>query len=279
LGSFHFAKIIIFTCFVSNLLLILVQRQSNNCLLGFSGILFGLQAIETYIYREGLEGQFYIWGEMLIIHLLVPNSSLSGHLCGLFSGYIYIWILQYNQQRNEEFHLGTSKSKKSIYYFLLFCFVITIGLFTWNRYDGSMQRLLRDLLQDSKDFLEDLSNGDLFYLSKKNLKRWWRRNQPEFLMDNIWLDSIFDSIANSYDSVINSWIISWMEEFTNQNLKMNVSRTSCLLALVLLLIVIIRTLYATFHTTEEEKYTVPVDYTVLAHAAESRANRKNSQSR
>ena len=62
----------------------------NNCAIGFSGVIFALKILVGD--SDGDFGLFTvprsisIWAELLIIQLLVPNSSFVGHVSGILAG-------------------------------------------------------------------------------------------------------------------------------------------------------------------------------------------------
>ena len=62
----------------------------NQCTIGFSGIIFALKVLADD--SNGNFGLFFvpkkmaIWAELLIIQILVPNSSFVGHLSGIVAG-------------------------------------------------------------------------------------------------------------------------------------------------------------------------------------------------
>lgn len=67
------------------------------CAIGFSAVLFALKVIanaeESDRYRDvagmRVPSKFAVWTELVLIHLMVPNSSFVGHLGGILVGWLY----------------------------------------------------------------------------------------------------------------------------------------------------------------------------------------------
>ncbi|XP_066581370.1 rhomboid-related protein 4-like [Prorops nasuta] len=67
------------------------------CAIGFSAVLFGLKVIVTCEEQDRLHNvggfrvpsKIAVWVELILIHLLVPNSSFVGHLGGILIGCLY----------------------------------------------------------------------------------------------------------------------------------------------------------------------------------------------
>eukprot|EP00906_Rhabdomonas_costata_P011664 RCo016615 len=68
------------------------------CALGFSGVLFSYLTLEVHVYNTvssrtlfGLctvPAAVYPWVMLLLLQLLWPGASFSGHLCGILAGYL-----------------------------------------------------------------------------------------------------------------------------------------------------------------------------------------------
>ncbi|KAI5679707.1 hypothetical protein M9H77_00934 [Catharanthus roseus] len=74
----------------------------NECGIGFSGILFSMIVIETSLSGVqsrsvfglfNVPAQWYAWILLIVFQLIMTNVSLLGHLCGILSGYAYIYGL------------------------------------------------------------------------------------------------------------------------------------------------------------------------------------------
>ena len=70
-----------------------------TCAAGFSGVIFALKVLTTYDLPSGVSmvmGMFPVpmrwacWAELLLIQLLVPNASFTGHLAGILVGLMYV---------------------------------------------------------------------------------------------------------------------------------------------------------------------------------------------
>lgn len=70
-----------------------------TCAAGFSGVIFALKVLTTYELPHGTSmvmGMFPIpmryacWAELILIQLLVPNASFTGHLAGIIVGMLYV---------------------------------------------------------------------------------------------------------------------------------------------------------------------------------------------
>lgn len=74
----------------------------DQCSIGFSGILFSMIVIETslsgvqsrsFFGLFNVPAKWYVWILLVVFQLLMTNVSLFGHLCGILSGYAYIFGL------------------------------------------------------------------------------------------------------------------------------------------------------------------------------------------
>ena len=69
----------------------------NQCAIGFSGVVFALKVLTNE--SDGNFGLFTvpkklaIWAELLIIQILVPNSSIIGHASGIIAGIIVAYLI------------------------------------------------------------------------------------------------------------------------------------------------------------------------------------------
>lgn len=70
----------------------------NECAVGFSGVLFALKVVLQRLSPSGgyvrLMGfsvpvKYAFWAELVLIQLMVPQASFSGHLCGILAGGLY----------------------------------------------------------------------------------------------------------------------------------------------------------------------------------------------
>lgn len=72
----------------------------RQCAIGFSGVLFALKVLATHYDHNPWDSSSYfgfsvpvrygVWLELLIIHIVVPNSSFLGHLAGIIAGVLFI---------------------------------------------------------------------------------------------------------------------------------------------------------------------------------------------
>ncbi|XP_013881875.1 rhomboid-related protein 4 [Austrofundulus limnaeus] len=77
----------------------LAQDQSYNltCAVGFSGVLFALKVLTnhyqprgvTYIMGLPVSNRYASWAELILIHIIAPESSFVGHLAGILVGLLY----------------------------------------------------------------------------------------------------------------------------------------------------------------------------------------------
>ncbi|XP_014230731.1 rhomboid-related protein 4-like [Trichogramma pretiosum] len=82
-----------------------LTKLTNNyfhyhvCAIGFSAILFALKVVlvcesedrPTEVGGFRVPSKFSVWMELVLIHVLVPNSSLLGHLSGTLVGCVYCY--------------------------------------------------------------------------------------------------------------------------------------------------------------------------------------------
>lgn len=70
-----------------------------TCAAGFSGVIFALKVVTTYELPHGVSmvmGIFPVpmryacWVELVLIQLIVPNVSFTGHLAGILVGFLYV---------------------------------------------------------------------------------------------------------------------------------------------------------------------------------------------
>lgn len=71
----------------------------HTCAAGFSGVIFALKVLTTYnlpsgsmtnVFLFNVPSRIAFWVELVIIQLLVPSASFTGHLAGIFVGLLYI---------------------------------------------------------------------------------------------------------------------------------------------------------------------------------------------
>jgi len=104
-----YSTLLIGSLFLSGLQLLLERLISLvftssgvfSCSVGFSGVLFAYMVISTKYdpWDRNLFGAFqisaqvYPWVLLLITSLLFPGVSFLGHLCGILSGYLFLWLV------------------------------------------------------------------------------------------------------------------------------------------------------------------------------------------
>ncbi len=70
----------------------------KTCAVGFSGVIFALKVVTTHLEPPGMSGVFGIpipkrlavWGELIVISVLFPNASFTGHLAGILVGIAFV---------------------------------------------------------------------------------------------------------------------------------------------------------------------------------------------
>ena len=72
----------------------------SECAIGFSGVLFAMKVLNIHFSRaEETPTSFFgflvpmkhsVWLELIIIQVMVPNSSFMGHLAGILTGMLYV---------------------------------------------------------------------------------------------------------------------------------------------------------------------------------------------
>ncbi|XP_041850174.1 rhomboid-related protein 4-like isoform X1 [Melanotaenia boesemani] len=74
-----------------------LPSYSSECVVGFSGVLFALKVVSNHFNPGGVtlllnirvSNRFASWVELVLIHLIVPGTSLVGHLAGILVGLLY----------------------------------------------------------------------------------------------------------------------------------------------------------------------------------------------
>ena len=69
-----------------------------SCAIGFSGVLFAMKTLTTYIEPPSttlllgfipVSSKWACWAELILIQVLVPHTSFTGHLAGILVGVAY----------------------------------------------------------------------------------------------------------------------------------------------------------------------------------------------
>ncbi|GBN60607.1 Rhomboid-related protein 4 [Araneus ventricosus] len=114
-GSVKFAYILAVFTVLTNAVLVALNvlsikhlGDSDQCAVGFSGVIFALKVLTTYYdsnYLTHVMGipiivpaRYAVWVELLLIQLFIPNASFYGHLAGILVGLAYVkgplkWIM------------------------------------------------------------------------------------------------------------------------------------------------------------------------------------------
>ncbi|XP_071951762.1 rhomboid-related protein 4-like [Antedon mediterranea] len=107
-GSYYFAYLIAAFSVITNIVMVAVNFIAAelldddsyilSCAAGFSGVLFALKVVTTHFmpnYRQSIMGiisvpsQWACWVELVLIQILVPRASFTGHLAGILVGLAY----------------------------------------------------------------------------------------------------------------------------------------------------------------------------------------------
>ncbi len=70
----------------------------KSCAVGFSGVIFAMKVVTTHLEPPGMAGVFGIpvpkriavWGELIVISILFPRASFTGHLAGILVGLVFV---------------------------------------------------------------------------------------------------------------------------------------------------------------------------------------------
>ena len=71
----------------------------HTCAAGFSGVIFALKVVTTYNVSSGSMSNVFLfqvptriayWVELVVIQLLLPSTSFTGHLAGIIVGLLYV---------------------------------------------------------------------------------------------------------------------------------------------------------------------------------------------
>lgn len=70
----------------------------QTCAVGYSGVIFALKVVTTHLEPPGMANIFGIpipkrlavWGELIIISVLFPKASFTGHLAGILVGVAFV---------------------------------------------------------------------------------------------------------------------------------------------------------------------------------------------
>ena len=112
LGSLHMLFLVLYLAISSNCLYVLIalsfsklglsSSMLSNCVVGFSGVIFGLKTIINSSPRydvsaERIFGWRYPrsvspWTELVLASVMMPNVSFFGHLCGILAALIYLHV-------------------------------------------------------------------------------------------------------------------------------------------------------------------------------------------
>lgn len=110
LGSAKFLVTLIILTLVSSIFYVvlavagadLLEDHSlmTQCAIGFSGVLFGMKVLNTHYSNQEQQRtsffgflvpmKFAVWLELIIIQVMVPNSSFMGHLGGIMAGLVFV---------------------------------------------------------------------------------------------------------------------------------------------------------------------------------------------
>ncbi|KAL8595913.1 hypothetical protein ACOMHN_018225 [Nucella lapillus] len=75
------------------------HSYATQCAVGFSGVLFALKVVTTHYTPAGMHyalgfipvpSRMIYWAELLLIQLITPNASFTGHLAGILVGLLYV---------------------------------------------------------------------------------------------------------------------------------------------------------------------------------------------
>ncbi|KAK7091037.1 hypothetical protein V1264_010754 [Littorina saxatilis] len=75
------------------------HSYATQCAVGFSGVLFALKVVTTHYAPPGLHyvmgfipvpSRWIYWVELLLIQMVTPNASFTGHLAGIIVGLVYV---------------------------------------------------------------------------------------------------------------------------------------------------------------------------------------------
>lgn len=71
----------------------------HTCAAGFSGVIFALKVVTTYnlpmssmtnVYLFNVPSRFACWVELVLIQVVAPATSFTGHLAGIIVGLLYV---------------------------------------------------------------------------------------------------------------------------------------------------------------------------------------------
>lgn len=112
LGSEYFLALVVYLSITAHTLYVLIALVAhrlgitsalmNRCVVGFSGVIFGLKVVinsdqrytdrATRVFGISLPGGGAPWAELLLASALMPNVSFLGHLTGILAGLIYVYL-------------------------------------------------------------------------------------------------------------------------------------------------------------------------------------------
>lgn len=112
LGSEYFLALIVYLSITAHTLYVLIALGArhlgitsslmNRCVVGFSGVIFGLKVVinsdQRYadravrIFGISIPGGGAPWAELFLASALMPNVSFLGHLTGILAGLIYVYV-------------------------------------------------------------------------------------------------------------------------------------------------------------------------------------------
>ena len=71
----------------------------HTCAAGFSGVIFALKVVTTYnlpmssmtnVFLFNVPSRFACWVELVLIQVVAPATSFTGHLAGIIVGLLYV---------------------------------------------------------------------------------------------------------------------------------------------------------------------------------------------
>lgn len=97
----------------------LLPGESRACVVGFSGVLFGMKVVQdaqlrgetSFLGLFGVPLRYAAWVELVSIQLVHPDASFLGHLCGILAGWLWLFAAPGDTDRGRVWGAAASATR------------------------------------------------------------------------------------------------------------------------------------------------------------------------